>query len=169
MGSVQWADIKFHLLLHIFICIIIPIIINHIAPKCVFLGECRVCSQISNFMSRPVWNLSMWHREKVSLSVLPDFFCSRPVKISSHCQSGDISGTWRPKYVSNCNSFATANAVSSFIQNFFWAHQDQERNILFLRGERYIETIASLDQWSMTIENHWNQCTMLLYQCKRCN
>ena len=26
-----------------------------------------------------------------------------------------------------------------------------------IRGERYIETIASLDQWSMTIENHWNQ------------
>ena len=25
------------------------------------------------------------------------------------------------------------------------------------RGERYIETIASLDQWSMTIENHWSQ------------
>ena len=25
------------------------------------------------------------------------------------------------------------------------------------RGEQYIETIASLDQWSMTIENHWNQ------------
>ena len=23
-----------------------------------------------------------------------------------------------------------------------------------LRGERYIETIASLDQWSITIENH---------------
>ena len=22
------------------------------------------------------------------------------------------------------------------------------------RGERYVETIASLDQWSMTIENH---------------
>ena len=26
-----------------------------------------------------------------------------------------------------------------------------------IRGERYIETIASLDQWSITIENHWSQ------------
>ena len=64
--------------------------------------------------------ISLCDTEKKSLCrFLPDFFCSRPVKISSHCQSGDISGTWRPKYVSNCNSFATANAVSSFIQNFF--------------------------------------------------
>ena len=28
---------------------------------------------------------------------------------------------------------------------------------LQFRGERYIETIASLDQWSITIENHWSQ------------
>ena len=27
----------------------------------------------------------------------------------------------------------------------------------YSRGERYIETIASLDQWSLTIENHWSQ------------
>ena len=25
------------------------------------------------------------------------------------------------------------------------------------RGERFIKTNASLDQWPMTIENHWNQ------------
>ena len=77
--------------------------------------------------------ISLCDTEKKSLCrFLPDFFCSRPVKISSHCQSGDISGTWRPKYVSNCNSFATANAVSSFIQNFFELIKIKRGNILFL-------------------------------------
>ena len=31
---------------------------------------------------------------------------------------------------------------------------DAKRFIFLTRGERYIETIASLDQWSITIENH---------------
>ena len=34
---------------------------------------------------------------------------------------------------------------------------NMQNTLVSPRGERYIETIASLDQWSMTIENHWSQ------------
>ena len=33
----------------------------------------------------------------------------------------------------------------------------REEGMDIIRGERSIKTIASLDQWPMTIENHWNQ------------
>ena len=64
--------------------------------------------------------ISLCDTEKKSLCrFLPDFFCSRPVKISSHCQSGDISGTWRPKYVSNCNSFCHSKCSFIFYSKLF--------------------------------------------------
>ena len=66
MGSVQWADIKFHLFIHIFICIIIPIIINHITPKCVFFGRMQsVLADIKFYVPPSVESLYVTPRKSL--------------------------------------------------------------------------------------------------------
>ena len=65
MGSVQWADIKFHLFIHTFICIIIPNIINHITPKKFFRRMQSVLADIKFYVPPSVESLYVTPRKSL--------------------------------------------------------------------------------------------------------
>ena len=58
--------------------------------------------------------------------------------------------------MSNCPSKATPITLDDQFPNNSLLHQKQLFSVI-VRPERSIETIPSFDQWSLTIENHWNQ------------
>ena len=69
-----------------------------------------------------------------------------------HCLRTEFNGG-NPK--KNCQP--QANTSRYMVAPSYNSEDNQVRaqaKIAPSRGERYIETIASLDQWSMTIENH---------------
>ena len=97
MGSVQWADIKFHFFHSYFYLHYHSYYHKSYNSKMCFFWANAECARGYQILCPAQCGISLCDTEKKSLCrFLPDFFCSRPVKISSHCQSSDISGHGAP-------------------------------------------------------------------------